>query len=351
MGFYKPLIQRSGIQIILQTIKDYGPISKRELQECTGLSWGHVSQVTKRFLEEKYIVVCDKEMTAGRAREVLDVNHTDNYFIGADLNSQRVRIVLIDMKGRVVDEMRKGWEEYEYENVLKTIFCALDEIISKFKEKKIYGIGFAVQGVVDVSKGISVRIDKIKNWKNVHLKKLVEDRYHIKTIIAHDPDCLMKCECHLGVLKKSQVNDAVLIHYHYGVGVGMSMMINGQIYIGDQGMAGEIGYTIMNAPKDGSLEMLAHYADKSDAEKDISSFIDYFGRSVAIVNSLFNPGIVVLCIIEDFYREEIIRSVENYLRKYSCNNQVRLEVSRLNKNAKALGAALIVIDEKIDSIT
>ena len=351
MGFYQTLAQRSGIQIILQTIKDYGPISKRELQERTGLSWGHISQVTKRFLEEERIVVCEKEMTAGRAREVLDINQMDNYFIGADLNSQRVRVVLIDMKGRVVDEARKGWEEFEYESVLKTIFCALDDIIFQYKDKKIHGIGFAVQGVVDVSKGISIRIDKIKNWKNVRLKEMVEERYHIKTVIAHDPDCLMKCECHLGVLKKSQVADAVLIHYHYGVGVGMSIMINGQIYIGHQGMAGEIGYTIMNTKKDGVPEMLAHYVDKHDTEVDVPIFIDYLGRSVAMVNNLFNPQIVVLCITEDYYREEIICSVETYLRNYSYNSQVPLEVSRLNKNAKALGAALIVVDEEIDSIT
>lgn len=350
MGSYQALTQRSGIQLVLQTIKDYGPISKRELQERTGLSWSHISQVTKRFLEEEYIVVCGKEMTPGRAREVLDINQTDNYFIGADLNNRRVRIVLTDMKGCIVYEARKDWEKLEYESVLKTVFCALDDIFLKYKDKKIHGIGFAVQGVVDIAKGISVRIDKIKNWKNVRLKEMVEERYHIKTVIAHDPDCLMKCECHLGVLTKMQVDDVVLIQYHHGVGVGMSIMINGQIYIGSQGMAGEIGHTILDK-KDGVPKMLGHYADKNDTEEDVAMIIDCLGRSVATVNSLFNPEIVVLCITEDFCREEIIRSVETYLRKHSCNDQVRLEVSGLNKNAKALGAALLVVDEEIDTIT
>ena len=350
MGFNQALNHRSGIQTVLQTIKDHGPISKRELQERTGLSWGHISQVTKRFLENEYIVVCGKEMTAGRAREVLDINQADNYFIGADLNYQRVRLVLMDMKGCIVYEMRKSWDKLEYESVLQGIFEALDHVILQYKNKKIHGIGFAVQGVVDISGGVSVRIDKIKNWKNVPLKQLVEGRYHIRTVIAHDPDCLMKCECHLGLLKKSQVDDAVLIQYHHGVGVGMSVMINGQIYIGNQGMAGEIGHIILDK-KDGVPKMLGHYAEKCDTQEDIDRIIDSLGRSVAIVNSLFNPEIVVLCIIEDCCREEIIRSVEEYLYKYSYNHQVRLEVSGLHKNAKALGAALIVVDEEIDSIT
>lgn len=350
MGIYQELAQRSSIQQILQTVKDFGPISKRELQERTGLSWSYISQVTKRFLEQEYIVVCGKEMTAGRAREVLDINQADHYFIGADLNYQRVRIVLTDMKGCIVHEMRRSWTELEYQCVIDTVFSALDDVLKAYSHKHIYGIGFAVQGVVDVANGISVRIDKIQNWKNVRLKRLVEQRYHIPTVIAHDPDCMMKCECHLGVLSKTQTDDVVLIHYHHKVGIGMSIMINGQIYIGSNGMAGEIGYTILDKVN-GTPKMLGHFADKADTEEDVSTIIDCFGRSVATVNSLFNPSVVVLCITEDIYRERIIQSVSHYLHHYSCNDKVRLEVSKLNKNAKALGAALIAIDKKISTIT
>lgn len=350
MEFYKILAQRSGVQIILQTIKDHGPISKRELQEKTNLSWGHISQVTRRFLEDGYIVVCEKEMTAGRSRELLDINGEDNFFIGGDLNSRRIRVVVTDMKGRVIEEVRQGWEECEYTAVLDTIFEVLDGITFKYRNRKIFGIGFAVQGIVDVSKGISIYIDKVKNWKDVRLKEILEERYGMETVIAHDPDCLMKCECCFGSLKNSNVTDAVLVHYNYGLGIGMSIMINGQIYIGHLGMAGEIGYTVLNTEKDGNDGLLMQFADKRDTEMDMQQLIRYIGGSIATVNSLFNPKIIVLHMTEPDYREEIVRVVKDYLQNFSYNQKVELRLSCLNKNAKALGAALILVDREIDRI-
>ncbi len=350
MEFYKTLAQRSGVQIILQTIKDYGPISKRELQEKTGLSWGHVSQVTRRFLEEGYIVVCEKEMTAGRTRELLDINGDDNYFIGVDLNCQRIRVVVTDMKGRVIEGIRQSLEESEYSEVLETIFRVLDDITIKYKDRKLCGIGFAVQGVVDVSKGISVYIGGIKNWKNVPLKKIIEERYSAETVIAHDPDCFMKCECNFGVLKNNNVTDAILIHYSYGLGIGMSVMINGQIYVGHQGIAGELGYTILNIQDEDGYAILESYIDKLDTEIDMQKLFRYIAGSIATVNSLFNPEIIVVHMSEPVYQEAFISTVAGYLRDYSYNKRVELRVSHLNKNANAIGAALLMVDRTIDQI-
>lgn len=350
MGFYQILTQRSGIQIILQTIKDFGPISKKELQERTGLSAGHISQVTRKFLEEGRIVICETEMTGGRNRELIDINRSDNYFVGIDLNNMRVRAVVVDMKGRELYEQRRAWKVSEKEYVLETIYQLLDEIITKYHDKKILGIGFAVQGIVDAANGISVRIDKIQNWKDVHLKELIEERYQIRTMIAHDPDCLMKCECNFGALKSTNVTDAVLVHYHYGIGIGLSILINGQIYIGHKGMAGEIGYTIMNVDENGRPDMLGFYGDKKTDDVDMKVLADYIGRSVAMVNSIYDPEVIVLCIIEDDYRDEIVKCIEHYLSDYSCDNDVTLTMSHLNRNAKALGAALISVDEEINSI-
>ena len=69
MEFHKTLAERSGIQVILQTIKEHGPVSKRELQQMTGFSWAHISQVTSRLMEEGYIVT-------GRSRLQQDAQQT-----------------------------------------------------------------------------------------------------------------------------------------------------------------------------------------------------------------------------------------------------------------------------------
>lgn len=350
MEFHKTLAQRSGVQTILQTIKEQGPISKRELQEMTGLSWGHVSQVTKRFLEEGYIVVEEQEMTAGRTRDLVDINRNDNYFIGVDLNSQRIRVVLTDMKGRIIYEVRETWDKSEREVVLETIIKVIDRIIIQYCDKKIIGIGFAVQGIVDIMEGVSISISSIKNWNNVPLKQLMEERYRVDVVLAHDPDCLMKCECNCGVLQKSDVKDVLAVNYNYGLGMGMSIMINGQIYLGSQGRAGELDHTILNVKEDGWHDMLGQHISKRDTEIDMQELSNYIGRSIAMVNSLLNPEIIVMHIAEPDYQELIFETVQKYLQHYSYNKNVRLKLSALDRNAKAIGAALILIDRQIDRV-
>ena len=350
MEFHQTSSQRSGVQMILQTIKDYGPISKRELQELTGLSWGHISQVTNRFLNEGYIVVEDQQLTAGRTRDLLDINREDNYFIGVDLNSKRVRAIVIDMKGRVVCETRKGWDKAEREVVLKTIFTVIDSFVNRFLNKRIIGIGFAVQGIVDVMNGISVAISSIHGWTNVPLKKLVEERYEVDVVIAHDPDCVMKYECNSGVLKNSEVQNAVTIIYTYGMGIGTSLMINGQIYLGAEGRVGELDHTILGVDKDGWHEMLGQHIAKCDSKIDMKELGDYIGRSVAMLNSFLNPEMIVMHMAEPDYREEIFEAVQYNLKYYSYNKDVVLKLSAFNKNVKAIGAALLLVDREIDQV-
>ena len=350
MEFYKTKAQRSGVQTILQTIKECRLISKRELQEVTGLSWGHISQVTNRFLEEGYIVVAENEMTAGRSRELLDINRNDNYFIGVDLNSQRVRAVVTDMKGRVICETRKEWDEAERETVLKNLFGVIDDFIDRFKDKRMIGIGFSVQGIVDIVNGISVSISSIKNWTDVPLKELAEERYGMDVAIAHDPDCVMKYECSCGVLKNSEAQNILTIIYTYGLGIGMSIMMNGQIYLGAQGRVGELDHTILNVNEDGWHNMLGQHIDKRDTDIDMKVLGDYIGRSIAMANSFLNPEIIVMHIVESDYREQIFETVQYNLKNYSYNRNVPLRLSALNKNEKAVGAALILVDREIDRI-
>ena len=350
MEFYEVSSQRSGVQTILQAIKDYGPISKRELQDITGLCWGHVSQVTKRFLEQGYIVVEEKQMTAGRTRDLVDINKNDNYFIGIDLNSERIRVVVADMKGRSIASVREAWTEKEKDKVLEVIYHVLDKFVSQYADKNILGIGFAVQGIVDVSQGVSVLISQIKNWENVPLKALIEERYGVDVVLAHDPDCLMKCESQFGVLKNSDTKDVLLIHYNYGLGIGMSIMINGHIYLGHQGRAGELDHTILNVREDNWHDMLGQYSNKKDTDIDMQILGNHLGRAIAIANSLFNPEIIVLHMAEADYQQVILESVDKYLRYYSANKEVVLRSSKLGREAKALGAALILIDREIDRV-
>lgn len=350
MQFYDPNDKKNGIRLILDVIKNYGPISKREIQEKTNLSWGHISQVTKNFLKDGYIEIREKELTAGRARELLDISRTNNYFIGIDLTNSRMRMVVTNMKGTVIEENRHNWMIKEATKVIDELFEKLDEIIEKYSKNNILGIGFGLKGVVDSEKGESVYMAGIENWNNIPIKKLIEEQYDIETVVQHDPDCLMYSECHLGKLRNQDVRNAFLVTYNYDNGIGMSIMINGEIYSGHQSKAGEIGFTIIDITEERGLEILERYVGDRSIEAGEEKVMEYVARAIATANSLLSPEVIVLHLDEEEKRDKIIERVEKYLKKYSYNKDVRVFVSGQNKNAKAIGAALHIIENKIKQL-
>lgn len=351
MEFRKHNNQRTNVQQIFQQIVENGPISRRELQESTGFSWGLISQVTNRLIAEGYVIAED-DLTAagvGRRAEKLDIVPNDHYFIGVDIDSDGMYAVVTDMKGRLVESERYFWSERVCEQVLQEIYNVLDALMEYYADKNITSIGVSVQGITDMARGISAYISKIKNWVDVPLQELLSSRYDVDVVVAHDPDCLMESELAFGLLKKTNAKDVLLMHYNYpSHSLGMSAMIGGQIYFGHRGRAAEIGYTIVGETADGKPRKLEE--DIIDRNVSTQQLCSSIGKAMAMANTLFNPEIIVLHIPQCPYGEQLARTVESWIRTASYDTSVSVKLSKLEQEAKARGAAMIMINRAIDEM-
>lgn len=351
MEFRKHANQRTNVQQIFQQIVDNGPISRRELQEITGFSWGLISQVTNRLIAEGYIVAEDDLTSAGvgRRAEKIDVIPNNHFYIGVDIDSDGMYAVVTDMKGRLVESERYSWPQKVCAQVLQTLYGVLDGLMEKYADKNITSIGVSTQGITDVAQGISVYISKIKNWVDVPLRDLLGNRYGVDVVVAHDPDCLMECERGCGILKNTDVKDVLLMHYNYRAhSIGMSAVVGGQIYFGHRGRAAEIGYTILGENPDGKTRMLVDYMQ--DPTVTPEQLCNSIGKAMAVANTMYNPQIIVLHIPECPYGEQMANTVDHWIRTGSYDAAVEVKRSKLELNAKAHGAAMIMINRAIDEI-
>lgn len=351
MEFRKHANQRTNVQQIFQQIVDNGPISRRELQQSTGFSWGLISQVTNRLLAEGYIVAEDDLSSAGvgRRAEKIDIISNNHFCIGVDIDSDGMYAVVTDMKGRLVESERYSWPEKVCDQVLQTLYSVLDGLMEKYADKDIGSIGISVQGITDVARGVSVYISKIKNWVDVPLRELLQSRYSVDVVVAHNPDCLMESELAFGVLKNTSAKDVLLMHYNYRAhSLGMSVMIGGRIYFGHRGRAAEIGYTILGETADGKPRMLVDYMlDPSVTTEQLCNCI---GKAMAVANTLYNPEIIVLYIPECPYGEQMANTVDHWIRTSSYDAAVNVKLSKLERDAQARGAAMIMINRAIDEL-
>lgn len=387
-------IHCSNIRVLLDSIRRNGPISKRDLQKMTGMSWGTVSSLTGELLDQGYVILSGKQITnVGRRPEKLDINNTDFYIVGIDLNLSGLCAVVTDLRGRIIREWIRVISDNTYDCVMNTLFSLLDEILLRdYADKTILGIGIAMQGLVDVNNGVAQRMPQVRHWKDVPLKTMIEERYGRYTHLMHDPNCLMIAERAYGTSLLATAKDAVLLRLDSGI--GMSIMSNGRIHVGSGGKAGEIGHipvnpdgpvcscgnrgcleeyasgnalirrfiervdqggqTEVNAANVGSIGYrgLALAARGGDALcMDLFRQMgDYLGLALSILFNIFNPEVVVLYGDLTAYRDLFSQPMQERLDAHLYSGiPAKLVFSEQGRHAAAQGAALAVSDHLLET--
>lgn len=373
-------LRQKNMLTLLRTVRDYGPIQKRQLQSITGLSWGTVSTMTAELMENGYLQIAGKQSTdVGRRPDMLDISDRDHLAIGVDFHATGVIAVAADMRGRILRSASAQFPVCSRDAALDTLCEVLDQTVEFCQGKHILGIAFALQGVVDVNRGTSVRIPRLEDWQDVPLKELVEQKYQLPTWVIHDPDCLMKTEQVLGTTGMRGAANALLLRMER-YGIGMSVLIDGNRYIGTRGKAGEIGKTFVPDPGSGgvttlencvceknlldyyrqisgkdcnSVKTLAELARQGDP--DGVKVFDWMGQclGMALVNTinLFNPELITLAGHMSRYADLFGPEMEERIRQDAYDDSAAIKAADLDANAGAQGAALLVVDRYLANCT
>jgi glucokinase len=157
----------------------------------------------------------------------------DAKVIGIDLGATNIRGTVV--KNEDISEIisrriqTKGTEE----QVLEDVYSLIDTLI----DHEVKAIGIGVPSVVDVKLGIVYDVVHIPSWKEVHLKELLEARYHIPVFVNNDANCFALGEHYFG--KGKGVDD--MIGLTIGTGLGAGVIINNHLYAGKNCGAGEFG--------------------------------------------------------------------------------------------------------------
>lgn len=231
---------------VLRIIREQGPLTRRKLQELTGLSWGGVSQIVTRLLQQNLITE-EKDMTqtAGRKPTCLTINGQQNLILGIDINSSGITAVIQNLKNEILDQISGSADCTSKENLLAGVYQLSDMLYQKYKENTILATGISMQSAVDEEKGLSLYLKECPEWKEVPLCEIFRERYKTPAYLAHDPDCLVASNVSLFG------EDVILFRIDYGL--GMSVFKNGD-FIKAPGML-EIGNTLIQT-KDQEIQTL-----------------------------------------------------------------------------------------------
>src|SRR5215813_14801642 len=223
-------------QIVLNYVRERGPISRAEIAHETALQRSTVSLIVEELRVEGLIEELSGESTGGRPPILLSLRTADAVAIGVDLGTTRTIVATSDLAGRVLDQ-----EEFETDpDATKTTQAIIDRAQRLIRRNKgtIEGIGVSLPGLVDPD-GTELFIPTF-NWRDIPLARDLSEAVGLPVTMDNDANAAAQAELWFGRPEIREVRDFILVLVEGGVGTGI--VFDGQVYRGENGAAGEFGH-------------------------------------------------------------------------------------------------------------
>jgi len=245
---HQAFLRESNLSLVLQLIHDEAPVSRARLASETGLNKSTVSSLVEELLRLNLVHETGINSTgAGRPATLLEINPEAGGIIGVELGVDFVSVVLTNFIGKVF--WRERAEADPTASIEKTLDQALELIkkavaVSRTARFLIMGLSFSIPGTVDIEEGLVIFAPNL-NWHNVALCDIFSAATGLKVFIENDANAAALAEHLFGAAQK--LKDFIFVFA--GVGLGGGLFLNGELYRGKGGYAGEIGHTpIMAEP-------------------------------------------------------------------------------------------------------
>ncbi|NVO21263.1 MAG: ROK family protein [Bacteroidetes bacterium] len=153
--------------------------------------------------------------------------------IGVDLGGTNIRSGLVN-DGEIISLNKSSLTEKDsFSSTIRQLINSIAPLVNE----KVKGLGIGVPSLVDSKNGIVYEVANIPSWKEVALKKILEDEFHIPVFVNNDVNCLVLGEHLYGEAKSC----SSIVALAMGTGLGAGIIINDTLYEGNNCGAGEVG--------------------------------------------------------------------------------------------------------------
>ena len=228
-------------QIVLNFVRDRGPISRAEIARRTKLQRSTVSEIVDSLLVEGLIEeVGAGQSTGGRCPTLLALRTTGAAAIGIDIAPTRTTVATSDLAGGLL-ESEEFETDHDFERTVERAVSAARRLTER-GGGRIEGIGVSLPGLVDSSKGRLLYVPYF-NWRDLDIGARIAEATGLKVTIDNDANAAALAELWFGRADVSEARDFIMVFIAEGVGAGI--IFDRQVYRGEGGAAGEFGHMII----------------------------------------------------------------------------------------------------------
>jgi N-acetylglucosamine repressor len=252
-------------QIVLNFVREKGPISRADIARETELQRSTVSLIVNELKETGLINEVYGESSGGRPPALLTLRTAEAIAIGIDLGTVRTAVATCDLTGRTIEKL-----DFRTDPDAEKTTASIIECIRRLTEKggaSIEGIGVSLPALVDANEGRILYSPHFK-WRSPLIFERISAATGLPVTGDNDANAAALAELWFGRPEIRAARDFILVFIENGIGTGI--VFDGQIYRGKGGAAGEFGHMRIgtNAPvkcANGSSECWEAFASERAA--------------------------------------------------------------------------------------
>jgi len=229
--------ERTRADIFALVLTD-GPVSRVEVAAQLGLSPSTITRLLPPLLDGDYVRETGvAEGGLGRPRRLLEVNAARHLVLGVKISPTHVTGVLTDMAAHVLDRAEAAVPDTLPATVVEATAEIVRALLSDVDTGRVLGLGVGVGGHVDSATGFC-HDSALLGWRKVPVAAPLTAATGLPVVVDNDVNTLVVAERWFGAGRGTRSFAVVTV----GSGVGCGMLLDGAMYTGSTGMAGELGH-------------------------------------------------------------------------------------------------------------
>ncbi|ESQ06479.1 MULTISPECIES: ROK family transcriptional regulator [Streptomyces] len=375
-------LHRANLERVVRAVRLSGSLTQAEIARTTGLSAATVSNIVRELKESGTVEVTPTSAGGRRARSV-SLSGDAGIVIGVDFGHTHLRVAVGNLAHQILAEEAEPLDvdasaEQGFDRAELLVGRLLDA--TGVDRAKVAGVGLGVPGPIDVASGMLGSTSILPGWSGTQPALALGERIGVPVAVDNDANLGALGELVWG--SGRGVRDLAYIKVAGGVGAGL--VIDGQIYRGPGGTAGEIGHITLDEsgpvcrcgnrgcletftaaryvlpllePTHGTgltMEKVVALAKEGDpgCRRVVADVGRHIGSGVASLCNLLNPSRVVLGGDLAEAGELVLGPIRTSVGRYaipSAARQLELVPGSLGGRAEVLGALALALREMGDS--
>jgi predicted NBD/HSP70 family sugar kinase/DNA-binding XRE family transcriptional regulator len=355
------LVKRINRSILLRLVRARPGLSRAQLAQESGLTKSTVGLLIKELVDEGWLCEAASltSKALGRPHTPLQIDTTQRALIGAELAVDQLRVVGVSLLGEVICTLQAPLTESQPVAVCSQLATLVAQVHSKLAAQGFAacGVGVGLPGALDQATG-HVWLAPNLQWQQVDFLLLLTQALlaagvpTMPVYVDNDADTGALSEYEFG----AQPQQSALIFIACGVGIGAGIVLNDRLFTGVQGMAGEVGHSILqiNGPmcscgRRGCAEAFIGaqaIAHSLAQEGHADTPGEYLGVLLHNLWTTLSPHTLVLGGPSCMEHPQLVSRAQQVLHSYAQHTGMappEVRVARYGLLASAVGAAALVL--------